>query len=130
MDEPESALSPKRQLEFLAVLHDHVCRGSQFVIATHSPILLSYPRACLYQLDAEGVREVAYADTDHFLVTRGFLANPKRTLDLVLIDPPADEVDEVSPKAKAARPPRRGPRVGAAGRAGGHVQLSLYDVVD
>jgi predicted ATPase len=94
MDEPESALSPKRQIQFLALLHDYVKRGGQFVIATHSPILLAYPDACIYQLDAAGIREVAYADTEHFLVTRGFLANPKRSLDVLLADGPADTSDD------------------------------------
>jgi predicted ATPase len=81
MDEPEAALSPKRQIEFLAVLHEYVRGGSQFVIATHSPIIMAYPDAQVYLLDAAGLREVAYTDTDHYLVTRGFLSNPRRTLD-------------------------------------------------
>ena len=76
MDEPEAALSPKRQLEFLALLHDYVRRGGQFVIATHSPIIMAYPDARIYLLDGSGVREVAYTDTEHYLVTRGFLAQP------------------------------------------------------
>jgi predicted ATPase len=73
MDEPEAALSPKRQLQFLALMHDYVCRGGQFVIATHSPIIMAYPEATIYLLDDEGIREVAYLDTEHYLVTRGFL---------------------------------------------------------
>jgi len=80
MDEPEAALSPKRQLHFLAVLHDYVRRGGQFVIATHSPIIMAYPDARIYLLDGAGIREVAYTDTEHYLVTRGFLSNPQRTL--------------------------------------------------
>jgi predicted ATPase len=80
MDEPEAALSPKRQIEFLALLHDFVRGGSQFVIATHSPIIMAYPDAQIHLLDATGLREVAYTETDHYLVTRGFLSNPQRTL--------------------------------------------------
>ena len=81
MDEPEAALSPTRQIQFLALLHDYVRHGCQFVIATHSPIILAYPDATIYRLDPTGLRPVAYAETEHYLVTRGFLANPARTLD-------------------------------------------------
>lgn len=88
LDEPEAALSPRRQLEFLGLLHDHVRRGSQFIIATHSPIILAYPEALLYLLDGEGIREVAYAETEHYLVTRGFLSNPRRSLSALLGDEP------------------------------------------
>ena len=86
LDEPEAALSPTRQLQFLSLLHGYVRRGGQFVIATHSPIILAYPDACIYQLDADGIREIAYTQTDHFLVTRGFLSNPQRTLRHLLAD--------------------------------------------
>jgi predicted ATPase len=84
MDEPEAALSPKRQLQFLALLHDYVKRGGQFVIATHSPIIMAYPDALIYSLDGDSVRAIAYTDTEHFLVTRGFLSNPKRSLSVLL----------------------------------------------
>jgi predicted ATPase len=84
MDEPEAALSPQRQLQFLSLLHDYVKRGGQFVIATHSPIIMAYPEARIYLLDAEGIREVAYTETEHYLVTRGFLDNPNRTLAVLL----------------------------------------------
>ncbi len=86
MDEPEAALSPKRQLHFLGLLHDYVKRGGQFVIATHSPIIMAYPDARIYHLDTEGIQEVAYTDTEHYLVTRGFLSNPQRTLSVLLAD--------------------------------------------
>jgi predicted ATPase len=91
MDEPEAALSPRRQLEFLAVLHEHCGRGSQFVIATHSPIIMAYPDARLYVLNEAGVRDVPYQETDHYLVTRGFLANPRRTLKVLLGEDEAGE---------------------------------------
>jgi predicted ATPase len=80
MDEPEAALSPRRQLQFLALLHNYCHRGCQFVIATHSPIIMAYPDARIYLLDTEGIREIAYMETEHYLVTRGFLSNPERTL--------------------------------------------------
>lgn len=80
LDEPEAALSPTRQLQFLATLHDYCRRGSQFVVATHSPIILAYPEATIYRFGPDGVNPVAYTDTEHYLVTRDFLANPERTL--------------------------------------------------
>jgi predicted ATPase len=73
LDEPEAALSPARQLAFLARLDQLVRMGSQFVIATHSPILMAYPAARLFELSQDGIREVAYEDTEHFRVTRDFL---------------------------------------------------------
>lgn len=86
MDEPEAALLPKRQLQFLGILHDYVRRGGQFVIATHSPIIMAYPEARIYVLDGEGVREVAYTETEHYLVTRGFLGSPQRSLSVLLAE--------------------------------------------
>jgi predicted ATPase len=75
LDEPEAALSPFRQLALLALLDDHVQkRGSQFIVATHSPMLMAYPDATIYELSVEhGIRTVAYEDTDHFKLTRAFL---------------------------------------------------------
>ncbi len=86
MDEPEAALSPRRQLEFLALLHDFCKQGSQFLIATHSPIIMAYPDAWIYVLSHDGIQRVPYQETDHYLVTRGFLSNPKRSLDVLTAD--------------------------------------------
>jgi predicted ATPase len=86
LDEPEAALSPKRQLQFLALLHRHIKNGSQLVIATHSPILMAYPDACIYRLDADGIRETAYVDTEHYQITRGFLESPARSLKELMRD--------------------------------------------
>lgn len=86
MDEPEAALSPKRQLEFLSILHDFCNQGAQFIIATHSPIIMAYPDARIYVLGEGGIREVPYQETDHYLITRGFLTNPQRTLKAILSD--------------------------------------------
>lgn len=80
LDEPEAALSPQRQLAVLARIHDLVNDGSQFVIATHSPLLMAYPDACIFQCTADGVSPVAYEDTAHFRVTRDFLFDPARAL--------------------------------------------------
>jgi predicted ATPase len=79
LDEPESALSPQRQLSPLSIIHRLVHEeGSQFLIATHSPILMAYPGALIYQLDADGIAPVAYEDTEHFNVTRDFLNHRER----------------------------------------------------
>jgi predicted ATPase len=79
LDEPEAALSPQRQLSFLRIIHDLATPGhAQFLIATHSPIILSYPGAVLFDLDGDGIEEIAYRDTQHFLITRDFLNAPDR----------------------------------------------------
>jgi predicted ATPase len=79
MDEPEAALSPNRQLAALRVIDQLVDAHSQLIIATHSPILLAYPHAKIIRFDASGVNEIAYEDTEHFVVTRDFLNHhPKR----------------------------------------------------
>ena len=85
LDEIESALSPQRQLEFLALMHVHVERGSSFVISTHSPILMSYPRARLYWLGGEGLAERDWRDTDHTVILRAFLDRPE-TMHRTLFD--------------------------------------------
>lgn len=84
LDEPEAALSPQRQLAVLSRIHDLVLDDSQFIIATHSPILMAYPDACIFQCDGDGISKVAYEDTEHFQVTRDFLANPERMLRVLL----------------------------------------------
>jgi predicted ATPase len=87
LDEPEAALSPVRQLTFLALLHDYVRRGCQFVVATHSPIILAYPDAVILVLSPEGIRETPYRETEHYTVTRGFLNNTESYLRDLLSDP-------------------------------------------
>jgi predicted ATPase len=98
MDEPEAALSPTRQLQFLVLLHDYVRRGGQFVIATHSPIIMAYPDARIYAFGTGGIREVPYSETEHDLVTRRFLGNPQRSLaELLADDPPAESAPAPDP---------------------------------
>ncbi len=80
LDEPEAALSPQRQLAVLARLHQLAESGSQFLIATHSPILMAYPDATIYSCSKHGLEPIDYHDTEHFQVTRNFLANPSRML--------------------------------------------------
>jgi len=80
MDEPEAALSPQRQLALLAMMFDLVEEGAQFIIATHSPLLLAFPGARIYSFDECPVREIAWNETDHVRLTRDFLADPERYL--------------------------------------------------
>ena len=73
LDEPEAALSPSRQMSMLVRMHDLIADNSQFIIATHSPILMAYPDAWIYQIGPKGLERVAYEDTEHYDVTRNFL---------------------------------------------------------
>lgn len=81
LDEPEAALSPQRQLATLARMRDLVEENSQFIIATHSPILMAYPDATIFHCGKDGIEEIAYQDTEHYRVTRDFLMDPQRMLD-------------------------------------------------
>ena len=80
LDEPEAALSPSRQLSVLTRMHDLVRQRSQFLIATHSPILMGYPGADILLLDEDGIRRVEYEETEHYFITREFLQNRERML--------------------------------------------------
>jgi predicted ATPase len=84
LDEPEAALSPNRQLAALSAIHQLVQTQSQFIIATHSPILLAYPNAKILRFDSSGIEEVAYEDTDHFRVTKDFLNHYQQRLKPLL----------------------------------------------
>lgn len=75
LDEPEAALSPNRQMAALSLINRLVGENSQFIIATHSPILLAYPGATIYQLDDSGIKQVRYEETEHYMVTKHFLNN-------------------------------------------------------
>jgi predicted ATPase len=80
LDEPEAALSPQSQLALLSMIGQAVSGGSQFVVATHSPILLAFPGARILTFDETPIAEVAYADLEHVNLTRSFLENPERYL--------------------------------------------------
>lgn len=84
LDEPEAALSPQRQLSVLTRMHDLAQHNSQFIIATHSPILMAYPNATIYNLSGKGIEKIDYYDTEHYQVTHDFLVNPQRMLDRLL----------------------------------------------
>lgn len=80
-DEPEAALSPQRQLALMVIIHE-MCKNSnaQFIIATHSPILLAYPNATIYSCDNDILKKIAYTQTDHYQITKRFLDNPNQFL--------------------------------------------------
>jgi predicted ATPase len=84
LDEPEAALSPTRQLAALRAMHQLVQDQSQFIIVTHSPILLAYPGAKILAFDGNGIAEIAYEDTEHYAVTRDFLNHYPRRLEQLL----------------------------------------------
>jgi len=83
LDEPESALSPNRQMSLLTRMKELVDKDSQFIVATHSPILLAYPEASIYQLSDKGIEAVEYKQTQHYKLTKMFLDNPERMTKLL-----------------------------------------------
>jgi len=91
LDEPEAALSPTRQMSMLARMHELIAQNAQFIIATHSPIIMSYPDADIYQIGPKGLDPIAYEDTEHFCITRDFLNRHEPILEILL----ADEDDEL-----------------------------------
>jgi predicted ATPase len=86
LDEPEAALSPSRQLAFMKIISDlvHECKA-QFIIATHSPILLGFPDAHILQFD-DAIREVEYEETDPYMITKQFIGNRQKILHELLHD--------------------------------------------
>ena len=84
LDEPEAALSPTRQMGALSLIHQLVHQHSQFIIATHSPILMAYPDAWIYLLSEDGISRVDYEDTEHYTITRDFLNHTQTSLKALL----------------------------------------------
>jgi predicted ATPase len=86
LDEPEAALSVTGQLALIAVIHRAARQGSQFILATHSPVLLCYPEAAVHQLSDDGIARVQPEDTDSVRLTRDFIEAPERFLRHVISD--------------------------------------------
>lgn len=84
LDEPESALSPQKLLTLIALIHDLVQRDSQFIIATHSPILMAYPDAEIFEFSESGIEKVDYRETEHYKITKTFLDDPDRMMYYLL----------------------------------------------
>ncbi len=81
LDEPEAPLSPLRQLSFLSMLKEMVAdQNAQFIIATHSPIIMAFPNATIYSFDNGSIKRVPYDEVEHVVITRDFLSNPARFL--------------------------------------------------
>ena len=88
MDEPESALSPQRQLALLALMHDRVKRGNaQFIVATHSPLLMTYPNAAIFGFDEGNLERLTLEETTHYQITRDMLGNPAMYWQHLMADP-------------------------------------------
>jgi predicted ATPase len=85
-DEPESALSPQRLFHLMSAMHELERKGSQFIIATHSPILLAYPGANIYELSETGIDDVKYDEIEHVKLTKDFLNNPSVFIDKLFAD--------------------------------------------
>ncbi len=86
LDEPEAALSPMRQMSLLVIIDELVKCNSQFIISTHSPILLAYPNAKIYQLTEDGIALTDYKQTEHYAVTKAFLDDPEAMCRRLLDD--------------------------------------------
>ncbi len=84
LDEPEAALSPDRQLAMLSRMHQLAGDESQFIIATHSPIIMAYPNARILQITESGIDPVHYEDTAHFRTTKLFINGYQRLLESIL----------------------------------------------
>ncbi|MHA6259378.1 AAA family ATPase [Sporosarcina sp. CAU 1771] len=87
LDEPEAALSPSKQLSFLRIIHDLTLKGDvQFIIATHSPILLGYPNASILSFDNDRITEIDYEMTDHYKITKFFMDRREKLLSDLFSD--------------------------------------------
>lgn len=84
LDEPEAALSPMRLMTLMSEINRLVRDGSQFIIATHSPILMTFPEAQILEFSDKGIKAVEYKDTEHFNITKSFLENPEKMLRYLL----------------------------------------------
>ncbi|MEA4890403.1 MAG: AAA family ATPase [Clostridiaceae bacterium] len=84
LDEPEAALSSERQLAFMARLHELVHCDSQFIIATHSPIIMSYPQATIYQIGEHGMKKTDYEETEQYQFMKAYINNYKKFLHELL----------------------------------------------
>ncbi|NFA61008.1 AAA family ATPase [Clostridium sporogenes] len=82
---PEAALSPSRQMSMLVIMNELIKKNSQFIIATHSPIIMSYPDSIIYELN-DGIKEVMYKDTENYKITRNFLDKPEKMLKILLYE--------------------------------------------
>lgn len=86
LDEPESALSPQRLMSLLVIMDELVKNNSQFIVATHSPILMAYPNADILEFSEKGIQKVGYRETEHYRITKQFIDMPERMIRYLLSD--------------------------------------------
>ena len=86
LDEPESALSPQRLMSLLVIIDELVKNNSQFIIATHSPILMAYPNADILEFSEKGIQKVGYKETEHYKITKQFIDHPEQMVRYLLND--------------------------------------------
>ena len=86
LDEPEAALSPTRLMRLMVCMQELVKKNSQFIISTHSPILMTFPNAEVLEITEEGINSVNYKDTEHFIVTKRFMDAPEKIIESLLGD--------------------------------------------
>ena len=86
LDEPEAALSPTRLLTLIAHINELVKKNSQFIIATHSPVLMAFPDAEIYEFSGSGIKSVPYKETEHYKITKRFLDDPERMIKYLTED--------------------------------------------
>lgn len=86
LDEPEAALSPSSQMSMLTRIHELVKENCQFIISTHSPILMAYPDSIIYEIKDNKIKKVNVEETDHFQITKSFLSNKEKFLRILLND--------------------------------------------
>lgn len=86
LDEPEAALSPSRQMSMISRMHQLVKLGTQFVIATHSPIIMAYPNCTIYEITDSEIKNVKYSETQNYLIMKTFISKPEKMVDLLIED--------------------------------------------
>lgn len=84
LDEPEAALSPMRLMRLMVCMKELVKNNSQFIISTHSPILMTFPDAEVLEITEDGIRSVNYKDTEHYIVTKRFMDAPEKMVEELL----------------------------------------------
>ena len=86
LDEPEAALSPTSQMSLLCIIDELVKKDAQFIIASHSPIILAYPNADIYEFSEAGIEKKSYKETESYSVTKAFLDDPERMMNFLFDD--------------------------------------------
>lgn len=81
LDEPEAALSPRKIMRLMVLIKNLVDKGAQFIISTHSPILITFPQAQIYQFTDDSIESLTYNETEHFNITKQFVSNPERMIN-------------------------------------------------